>query len=47
MISQRLSIVLIDRGKAPFGKAIPGGKIEYGESVENAIRREMREDVKS
>ncbi len=38
-------IVLIERGKAPFGKAIPGGKVEYGESVEHAVRREMMEEV--
>jgi 8-oxo-dGTP diphosphatase len=38
-------IVLIERGKAPFGKAIPGGKVEYGESVECAVRREMQEEV--
>ncbi|MBI5346051.1 MAG: NUDIX hydrolase [Chlamydiae bacterium] len=38
-------IVLIDRGKAPFGKAIPGGKVEYGETVENGVRREMMEEV--
>jgi 8-oxo-dGTP diphosphatase len=38
-------IVLIERGKTPFGKAIHGGKVEYGETVENAIRREMMEEV--
>lgn len=38
-------IVLIERAKAPFGKAIPGGKVEYGETVETAVRREMQEEV--
>lgn len=42
---QFTGIVLIERGKAPFGKALPGGKVEYGETVENAVRREMQEEV--
>lgn len=43
--NQFKGIVLIERGKAPWGKAIPGGKVEYGETVENAVRREMMEEV--
>lgn len=38
-------IVLIERGKAPWGKAIPGGKVEYGETVDTAVKREMMEEV--
>lgn len=37
-------IVLIDRCKEPFGKAIPGGHVEYGETVDFTATREMREE---
>lgn len=36
--SEFKGIVLIDRGKAPFGKAIPGGKVEYGETVGKSFK---------
>ena len=39
-------IVLIDRGKEPFGKAIPGGHVEWGETVDSAAVREMREECR-
>jgi 8-oxo-dGTP diphosphatase len=40
-----IGIVLIERGKAPFGKALPGGKVEYGKTVEQAVRRKMLEEI--
>ncbi|MGC1247559.1 MAG: NUDIX hydrolase [Spirulinaceae cyanobacterium] len=38
-------IVLIERKNPPYGWAIPGGFIDYGESVETAARREAKEEV--
>ncbi len=42
---QGQSIVLIERKNPPYGWAIPGGFVDYGESVEHAAVREAREET--
>jgi 8-oxo-dGTP diphosphatase len=39
-------IILIERKNPPHGWAIPGGFVDYGESVETAARREAQEEVR-
>jgi 8-oxo-dGTP diphosphatase len=40
-----MGVVLIRRRNPPPGWAIPGGFVDYGESVEAAVRREMKEET--
>lgn len=38
-------IILIKRKNPPFGWALPGGFVEYGETVENTAIREAKEET--
>lgn len=45
IIEYRGGIVLIKRKAPPYGWAIPGGFVDYGESLEQAAVREAKEET--
>ena len=38
-------VVLVERSNPPLGFALPGGFVDYGESLEEAVRREALEET--
>ena len=45
IIEQAEGIILIERKNPPHGWALPGGFVDYGESLESAACREAREET--
>jgi len=45
IINYQGKILLIERKNYPYGWALVGGFVEYGETTEKAIKREVKEEV--
>jgi len=44
-IAEGEGVVLIERANPPYGWALPGGFVDYGETCEQAAVREMKEET--
>ena len=45
IIEYNKGIILIERKNPPHGWALPGGFVDYGETLESAARREAKEET--
>lgn len=45
IIEVKGGIILIERSNPPFGWAIPGGFVDYGETLEHCAKREAKEET--
>lgn len=45
IVEYKCGIIMIERNNPPFGWALPGGFVDYGESLEDSVVREIKEET--